>query len=152
MSHLGHLDLAREGDAVVARVVGEVDASNANELASALRSAVPDARSRGLVLDLSSTAYLDSTAVRLVFELDHEMKSRQRQLRLVVPKGAATEKVLQLTRVLWTVPHDDTVEGALARLRTEVQMPLPRDQWLGNRSGSSSANSGLGPGTAPQPT
>ena len=149
MSRLGHLDIAREEDAVVAKVIGEVDTSNANELASALRASVPDARSRGLVLDLSSTAYIDSTAVRLVFALDHEMKSRQRQLRLVVPKGAPTEKVLALTRVLWTVARDETVDGALQRLRAEVHMPLPREQWLGNRG---AAGPGFGPGAAPQPT
>jgi hypothetical protein len=57
-----------------------------------------------------------------------------------------------LTRVLWTVPHDETVEGALARLRAEVHMPLPREQWLGNRGGGSAPDAGLGPGAAPQPT
>ena len=133
MSRLGHLDLAREGDAVVARIVGEVDASNSAELAEALQGADPDRRTRGLILDLSETAYLDSSAVQLVFTLDQQLKARKHQLRLVVPKGAAVEKVLSLTRVLWTVPHDETVEGALAKLRSEVHVPLPREQWLSNR-------------------
>ena len=144
MSRLGHLDLGREGDALIARLVGEVDASNSAELSEALHAAVPDARTRGLVLDLSETTYLDSTAVRLVFTLDQELKARKRQLRLGVPKGAAVEKVLSLTRVLWTVPRDETVEAALARLRSEVHMPLPREQWLSNR-GAGAPESGSAP-------
>ena len=146
-SRLGHLDLTREGDAVVARIVGEVDVSNSAELADALLGADPDRRTRGLVLDLSETAYLDSSAVRLVFTLDQEMKARRRQLRLVVPKGAPVEKVLSLTRVLWTVARDETVDGALARLRSEVHVPLPREQWLSNRGagGATPQPEGAGP-------
>ena len=125
---------------MVARPVGEIDISNGAELGSALERAVPDS-ARGLILDLSRTSYVDSAAVRMIFDLDRALKQRRRQLRLVVPAAAPIEKVLKLTGVTWTVPHEPAVDEALTRLRAEVDLPPPRgagpvrrgssDPWLG---------------------
>ena len=122
MTPSAHLDLVREPDAVVARLVGEVDLSNAAELGSALEASVA-ASTRGVVLDLSTTAYLDSAAIRMIFDLERALRGRRRQLRLVVPAGTPVEKVLNLTRVLWTMPHDLTADQGLQRLRAEVELP-----------------------------
>ena len=128
MNPSAHLDLLREPDAVVARLVGEVDLSNAAELGSALEGSIAPA-TRGVVLDLSTTAYLDSAAIRMIFDLERALRGRRRQLRLVVPAGMPVEKVLKLTGVLWTVPHDPTAEEGLRRLRAEIELPhAPADR------------------------
>ena len=144
MNHLGHLDVTREPDAVVARPVGEIDISNAPELLSALERTVPDT-ARGLVLDLSDASYLDSAGVRMIFDLERKLGRRRRQLRLVVSAGAPIEKVLKLTRVMWTVPHDPSVWEALARLRAEVELPPPSDRGPAARGGSGGRGHGADP-------
>jgi len=118
---LAQLDVVREPDALVIRVDGEVDISNAADLRAALEGAVPQ-DARGLVLDLSRSSYIDSAGVHLLFGLGATLARRRKQLRLVVPEGAPVSRVLKLTGVSWTVPRDRSVADALARLRAEVQV------------------------------
>ena len=86
MSELSRLELSGD-DVVVARLSGEIDMSNANEVGDELSSAVPNT-ALGLVLDLTALTYLDSSGVHLVFDLAERLRRRQQQLRVVVPSGA----------------------------------------------------------------
>jgi anti-sigma B factor antagonist len=117
---LAQLDVTREPDALVVRIDGEVDISNATELGAALDAAVPK-DALGLVLDLTDASYIDSAGVHLLFKLGASLARRRQQLRLVVPEGAAVRRVLKLTGVNWTVPHDDTTLEALTCLRLSVR-------------------------------
>lgn len=67
----------------VARVIGEVDASNARQVRDRLTDAVPNT-AMGMVVDLSSTEYLDSSGVQVLFEIADALRRRQQELRLVV--------------------------------------------------------------------
>lgn len=80
---LADLFLELGSDTPVARVVGEVDASNAASLAARLKEAVPNS-AIGLVLDLSQTTYLDSSGIHLIFDLADALRRRQQMLQLVV--------------------------------------------------------------------
>jgi anti-sigma B factor antagonist len=62
---LADLEVSNDGDIVIARIVGEVDMSNADELRVAIAGAVP-AEAAGLVLDLSKLDYLDSAGIRMI--------------------------------------------------------------------------------------
>jgi anti-anti-sigma factor len=111
---LEELDLGRLGDAVVARVRGEIDLSNAASLRERLLDAVPNTAT-ALVLDLSDTDYLDSSGVRLIFELSGRLENRGQKLELVVPDNSRIKGVLLLTEVQRVVPMSGSVEAVLRR-------------------------------------
>jgi anti-anti-sigma factor len=103
-------------DVVVARLTGEVDLSNAWVVGDDLTAAVPN-HALGLVLDLGSTSYLDSSGVSLVFDLADRLRKRQQQLRLVVPGGAPLRRVLGIVDPGGALPVVETVDAAVAQIR-----------------------------------
>ena len=82
-------------DTVVAAVAGEIDGSNAAEVQRAVAEHVPTT-ARALVIDLSRTAYIDSTGVELLFELARRLTSRRQAFTVVVPIGSGVRRVLEL--------------------------------------------------------
>jgi anti-sigma B factor antagonist len=111
---VAHEDLSfeRRGDVVLVQVRGEVDLSNVAPVRSQLLGAVPNVAT-ALVLDLSGTDHLDSSGVRLIFELSERLESRGQQLRLVVPNGSAISRVLDITEVHRVVPVSSSLEAVL---------------------------------------
>ena len=93
---------------------GEVDLSNVDEIRAlrrrggVARRRVPDPRPH------ATTTYLDSTGVRLLFELAERLQGRRQQLRLVVDDDALVRRVIVLTQLDQRVPLDPT------RRRTRV--------------------------------
>ena len=114
MTGPARVELASERDVVVARLIGEVDLSNANQLEHEISRALSN-RSRALVLDLTECGYLDSAGIRLIFGLSERLSRRGQGLRLVVPEGAAIERVLGLTHVGEVAALDRSLEQALSR-------------------------------------
>ena len=96
MTPLAELRSSRHGDAIVAEIVGEVDASNTGEIAGDLRELVSN-RSTRMVVDLSPTRYLDSAGINLLFSLGEELRAHQVQLRLVVDPASPVARMLALT-------------------------------------------------------
>ena len=91
MAPLEKLRFEPLGDVVLASVRGEVDLSNALSVKRELLDAVPNTAS-ALVLDLSETEHLDSSGVRLIFELAERLERRGQKLELVVPDGFKHEQ------------------------------------------------------------
>ena len=83
----------------VARLSGEIDLSNVDDLTAALEDTV-DNHALGLVVDLTDVTYLDSTGVRLLFRLARRLRDRQQTLHLVIPEQARTRRILELSGVL----------------------------------------------------
>jgi anti-anti-sigma factor len=79
----------------VARITGEIDMANADEVAARLGAAVSNAAS-GLVVDLSGVAYLDSAGVRGLFDLSGRLRRRGQRLATVVPEDAPVRRVLEV--------------------------------------------------------
>jgi anti-sigma B factor antagonist len=129
MSPLARLETRAEGGAIVARVGGEVDISNAADLGSALEGTVPQ-RALGIVLDLSEATYIDSAGIHLLFRLGARLTRRRQQLRVVVPDTAPIRRIVNLAGLGWTVPHDKTVHEALVNLRAEVSPQLGEEAWV----------------------
>jgi anti-anti-sigma factor len=115
MSELSRLELSGD-DVVVARLSGEIDMSNANEVGDELSSAVPNT-ALGLVLDLTALTYLDSSGVHLVFDLAERLRRRQQQLRVVVPAGAPIRRVLRIVELDDSVPVLASVDEAIEQIR-----------------------------------
>ena len=108
------LDFDQLGDAVHARLRGDVDIANARSVKERLLDGVPNTAS-GLVLDLSATNHLDSSGVRMIFELDERLDNRRQKLELVVPDESLLKGVLEITGVQRVVPMFTSVDALRAR-------------------------------------
>jgi|SRR5919198_4210203 anti-anti-sigma factor len=107
---MSQLRMSIDGDVVIATVAGEIDMSNAAELAGAIRTRVSN-QTLGLVLDLTAVTYLDSAAIHAIFELREQLSHRGQELRLVFPPpGAAL--ALTLAGVPDVIPVASTAEAA----------------------------------------
>ncbi len=105
--------MERREDAIVARIGGEVDMTNANEIRDELLAAVPN-DARLLVIDLGGCRYLDSAGIELLFDLSRRLERRRQRIRLVVPAGSPLRRVLELTEVGSIAPVNGSLETALA--------------------------------------
>ncbi len=109
---LARLSFESEGDVELARVAGEVDASNVDELTKQLLEAVSN-NVRALVLDLTQTSYIDSSGISLIFDAVARMKNRRQQLRLVVQPKSFVSEVLAAVSMSDSVPIDPELDAAL---------------------------------------
>lgn len=103
------------GDVTILDVVGEVDLYTAPRLDEGLRKATSAPRPR-LVVNLSGTAYVDSTALKVL--ADHEKRVRERQGAIALiatqPTIAKIFKIAGLSEILPTFP---TEQEAVERVR-----------------------------------
>jgi anti-anti-sigma factor len=93
-------------------LAGEVDATNAEQLHSALESVVREHPSLMLV-DLSGLSFMDSTGLRMLLRASRELDRRGGVLGLVAPQ-ASVARVLQLTKADQLIPVYDSVADAAA--------------------------------------
>ena len=112
MTALEQVDIEERGTVLVARVSGEVDLSNAGSVTDRLIDAMPNTAT-ALVLDLAETRYLDSSGVRMLFELAQRLRNRGQELKLVVPGESHVRRVLLLTEVERVVPMSSSVDAAV---------------------------------------
>jgi anti-anti-sigma factor len=112
MPELARLSLESQGDVELARVAGEVDASNVDDLSEQLLAAVSN-QARALVLDLSETSYIDSSGISLIFDAAARLKNRRQQLRLVVTPRSFVGEVLGAVSMERSVPIDPALDDAL---------------------------------------
>jgi anti-anti-sigma factor len=114
---LAELQLDLAGDPPVARIAGELDASNAPGFTARLKEAVPNS-AIGLVLDLSETTYLDSSGVHLIFDLADALRRRQQALQLVVPPETFVADVLAAVNLQGAARASQTLPEALETVRS----------------------------------
>jgi anti-sigma B factor antagonist/stage II sporulation protein AA (anti-sigma F factor antagonist) len=112
---IAHLDIDTVDGALVVHVHGEIDLSNADDIRRQVTEAVPH-DARGVVLDLADTTYLDSSGIRLLFDLAQRLQSRRQHLSLVVTDHALVRRVIVLTKLDDAVPLHDSVDAALKAL------------------------------------
>jgi anti-anti-sigma factor len=103
----------------VARVRGEIDMSNAEDVGRAMQNAVLQSAA-GLVIDFSGTDYLDSAGLHFVFDLGKRLRDRGQRLYLVVPEGTPVAAVLEIVRIDSLAPRCQTLEEAVERLRAHA--------------------------------
>lgn len=112
---ISQLELDQHGDVMFARIVGEVDGSNAADLGRALGEQVPSS-AHGLVLDLSGVAYLDSAGVELLFSLARRLGERRQRLRLSVPEHSPVRRVLEICDIGAVAPMEHSTDAAAKRI------------------------------------
>ena len=112
MSTLARVQDEWHDEIPVARLEGELDASNIHEVGDRLRSLLTN-RSMALVVDLSATTYLDSAGLNLLFALGEEMRGRQQRLGLVVADGSPIKRMVSLVGLDQALPVHRTLAEAL---------------------------------------
>jgi anti-anti-sigma factor len=112
MADLARLSLETQGDVALARVVGEVDASNVGDLSIRLLDGISN-KARALVIDLTKTSYIDSSGISLIFDAAARLRNRRQQLRLVVPPDSFVSEVLAAVSMEESVPIDPEVDDAV---------------------------------------
>jgi anti-anti-sigma factor len=118
LGDLAHVTSVSDEMVPIARIEGEIDISNANDVRDALERLVGNA-ALGLVVNLSDVRYIDSAAVHLILRLASQLQKRRQQLHAVAPSDEAVRHVLVLAAVENLVPLHDTEDAAVAALRPE---------------------------------
>jgi anti-sigma B factor antagonist len=113
MPQLARLSFESDGGVELARVAGEVDASNVDDLSEKLLETVSN-EARAVVLDLSETSYIDSSGISLIFDAAARLRNRRQAFRLVVPPRSFVDEVLSAVSMQESVPIDSALSEALA--------------------------------------
>jgi anti-anti-sigma factor len=124
MDRLARMNLVSVEGVTIARIDGDIDISNAQELGDTLIAAMSN-DSLGLVLDLGALDYLDSSGVHLILGLNGRLRHRRQQLRAVAPADAPLRAVLDITAADKTVPLHERTEDAVRAIRERVTSAEP---------------------------
>ena len=114
------ITLARH--ALIARLTGEIDMSNAEDMGATVIGATPTDAS-GVVLDLSDVEYLDSAGIYVVYGMRASLQARGQSLILVIPSASPVHDALRLSGAERPGELAETVEQALSTL----QRPSPAE-------------------------
>jgi anti-anti-sigma factor len=114
---IAQIAIEQHGDVAVARVAGEIDISNIAPARRELAAGVPETAC-GLVVDLTDTAYLDSSGVYLLFELQKALERRSKRICVVAPPKAPSTRVLFITGFDKVMPFTETVEAGVEQVRS----------------------------------
>jgi anti-anti-sigma factor len=115
---LADINFTTRDGAVIARVTGEIDISNAEEVSTAVTDAAPN-EALGVVLDLTDVAYLDSAGIQLIYRLTQDLTARGQSLRLVIPDVSPVDDALRLAGIKDRIEVADAVDDAVAALRRD---------------------------------
>ena len=116
---LAALHFSDDGTVLIARLEGEVDLSNARDIALPIRRRVSN-DTFGVVLDLTDVRYLDSAGIQLIYHLREVLGARGQRLLLVTPTASPVNDALRLAGVSDQVVRAETLPGALAALSGEA--------------------------------
>ena len=108
---------------IVAAVRGEIDLSNAAQLAREFFE-IPNT-ALGLVVDIEAVDYLDSTAIALLYELLLRLERRGQHLVIVAPAGGSPRRVLELAAFDKQATLAEEVDAAVAAVRAAGGGPDP---------------------------
>ncbi|HEX2070084.1 MAG TPA: STAS domain-containing protein [Thermoleophilaceae bacterium] len=113
MSTTADIGIERRGEWIVARLGGELDMTNCSYVRDELMRSIPGSAD-GLVVDLSTTVYLDSAAIELLFELARRLGRHRQGLRIAMPGDSPLRRVIELTDVRAVAAVHPTVDAAVA--------------------------------------
>jgi anti-anti-sigma factor len=94
-----------QGSALVLSVTGELDMNTVPVLSDHVERRLSNGL-EGLVIDLSELAFMDSSGLRLLIELNDRSLQEQWTLTLVSPRGEAAAMVLRATGADTALPFE----------------------------------------------
>ena len=106
------LDYRLDSGVAVVTVTGEVDVSTSPSFRDGLLRVITDEVPRGLVVNLASVSFIDSTGVGVLVGIWHRARATTRCLALAAPSGQA-RNVLEATGLATVLPVYDTQAQAV---------------------------------------
>ena len=107
---------------IVVSMPAEIDMTNTADVSGDLAKAIAtDARI--VVADLSATTFCDSAGIRDLLVTAYQAADNNVELRLVVQKNGAVQRVIDLMALDRLLPVYPTVDAALAGDRRPGQLP-----------------------------
>ena len=110
--NLGDVQITLAQHALVARLTGEIDMSNAEEMGATVIGATPN-EAQGVVLDLSAVDYLDSAGIYVIYGMRASLQARGQSMILVMPEQSPVYDALRLSGAERPGEIAKTVEDAL---------------------------------------
>ena len=114
-SDLVQLTIEQRGEVVVARMSGELDLAEAPRTGQAIEDAVP-ASARGLVVDFTDLAFIDSSGIAMLFDLARKLGGRRQELRVVTVPGNPVTRVLDIVEFGRAAPLHGDLDEAVAQI------------------------------------
>jgi anti-anti-sigma factor len=109
---LGDVQTSLHDSVVVARLMGEIDMSNAAGIEEAIALGTPN-HALAVVLDLTALEYLDSAGIQLLYQLREQLQARGQSMRLVIATESPATDALRLAGVMDQLDISPTLEAAL---------------------------------------
>jgi anti-sigma B factor antagonist len=107
--------------ATLARVEGDLDLVSLPSIERELRVAATDSEAQDLLaVDMSDVTYLNSAAIRLLYDLAEDLRARRRQLRLVMSSTAPLRALFRRLRFDTVIPVHDTIDEAIAEAGSDT--------------------------------
>lgn len=97
----------------VVSMPAEIDLTNIADVSTNLVKAIGTS-ARVVIADLSATTFCDSSGIRTLLVSAYQAAQSGTELRLVVPQGAAVQRVIALMRIDQLLPLYPTLDSALA--------------------------------------
>ncbi|HVL32536.1 MAG TPA: STAS domain-containing protein [Actinomycetota bacterium] len=94
----------------------EIDISNSRSTLKTILGGVPT-DSIGVVVDLTGVRYIDSSGVRILFQIADTMSAGRRHLAISVPEGSPLRRLLSVTQMSAVTPVCATVDEARKAIR-----------------------------------
>jgi anti-anti-sigma factor len=112
---IAELELSDLGPVVHAKVDGDIDMSNTQDLRRELSASTPNA-AYGLILDLHGVRYLDSAGIQMIHHLREDLKTSGQRLILIIPPDSFVAQTLKLAGLDWRADIAETLDGAREKL------------------------------------
>jgi len=116
MGPLASVEHEHHDGVTIARVHGEIDVSNGEQVQAQILDGVT-LGTRRMILDLSGIEYFDSVGVRLVFELQQRFAGQHIAFALVREPQSYVRKVLELCGAEQVLEVFDDVDSATSGVR-----------------------------------
>jgi len=92
---IANVSVRTDGTSVFVTIAGEIDIDNADDVEQQIHNAI-DNRTTKVGLDLTYLDYMDSSGLRILFNLASRLKVLQIDFDVVAPPGTPTRRALEL--------------------------------------------------------
>jgi anti-anti-sigma factor len=112
MHDLSEIEVTVRDGVPIARIRGEIDLSNVEEVLGSIEAAMQPG-SPGLIVDLRELEYVDSAGVRLLFQAARTVTGTGGRFVVLTAPGSAALRVLELADAAALFPLAESEEDAV---------------------------------------